>query len=60
MPDDIDGIVEREAEILQRRLEAATYTLPQGSPGDCALCGEWTARLVNNVCAPCRDKHNLP
>lgn len=34
--------------------------LPKGRPGDCDLCGEWSGRLVNGACAPCRDKHNLP
>ncbi len=31
-----------------------------GQPGDCELCGEWSGRLVEGVCAPCRDKHKLP
>ena len=31
-----------------------------GNPGDCDLCGEWSGRLIEGVCAPCRDKHKLP
>ena len=34
--------------------------MPEGSPGDCDLCGEWSGRLVNGACAPCRDRHRLP
>lgn len=34
--------------------------IPKGKPGDCELCGEWSGRLVNGVCAPCRDRYKLP
>lgn len=34
--------------------------IPAGTAGDCDLCGEWSGRLINGVCAPCRDKHQLP
>ena len=34
--------------------------IPVGTSGDCDLCGEWSGRLVQGVCAPCRDKHRLP
>lgn len=34
--------------------------MPKGKPGDCELCGEWSARLVEGVCAPCRDRFKLP
>lgn len=34
--------------------------IPQGAPGDCELCGEWSGRLVNGGCAPCREKFKLP
>ena len=32
------------------------YVLPPGVPGDCELCGEWTSRLIDGACAPCRDR----
>lgn len=47
-----------ERSIQQARAKAAE--MPKGNPGDCELCGEWSGRLVQGVCAPCRDKHNLP
>jgi hypothetical protein len=48
--------IEREAE----RNKRPPYTLPTGSAGDCELCGEWSGRLVNGACAPCRERHRLP
>jgi hypothetical protein len=63
MADEIDCQLERdevlEAERLKKiRVQAAK--IPKGEPGDCNLCGEWSARLVNGVCAPCRDRRKLP
>ena len=60
MTDEIDGIVEREAEILRKRLELRVTGMVKGESGECDLCGEWSGRLVNGVCAPCRDRHGLP
>lgn len=34
----------------------APYRLEPGTPGDCELCGEWSGRLVDGTCAPCRDR----
>jgi hypothetical protein len=44
-----------EAAIRSNRKE-----LQPGAPGDCELCGEWSGRLINGACAPCRDKYRLP
>lgn len=41
---------------IRRRAQA----IPKGEPGRCKLCGEDMPRLVNGVCATCRDKHKLP
>lgn len=49
----IDG-----AAIDEVRRKAAA--IPAGRPGDCDLCGEFSQRLVNGVCARCRDKHKMP
>lgn len=63
MVDKIDRQLERdevpEAANLKKIREQAAK-IPAGRPGDCDLCGEWSARLVNGVCAPCRDEHKLP
>lgn len=42
------------------RKAALNAGLPAGEPGDCELCGEWSGRLINGACAPCRDKYKLP
>ena len=31
--------------------------IPIGNPGECDGCGEWSGRLVDGYCAPCRDKY---
>ncbi len=33
--------------------------MPVGYPGECSLCGEISMRLVNETCAPCRDRYGL-
>ena len=56
MADEIDRIqeiAEREAELNK----PLPYTLPPGKPGDCDLCGEWSGRLIEGACAPCRDRY---
>lgn len=42
-----------------RRRASTTYEIPKGEPGDCDMCGEWSARLIDGVCAPCRDRYRL-
>jgi hypothetical protein len=44
--------------ITAARAEAAN--IPEGTAGDCDLCGEPTTRLVGGACAPCRDRYRLP
>ena len=63
MPDEIDLAQEREhiatnSALDQVREQAAR--IQPGTPGDCELCGEWSARLIHGVCAPCRDRYKLP
>lgn len=57
--DKADGLIQaREREALAA-VQAAAKNIPQGKPGDCDLCGEWSGRLVQGVCAPCRDRYKL-
>lgn len=61
--DDIDRQQERDEqwdEASIGRIRAQAAKIPEGKPGDCELCGEWSVRLVNGVCAPCRDRYKLP
>ena len=50
-------------EEAERRLTAlikhASKPLRQGTPGDCELCGEWSGRLVDFCCSPCRDRYRI-
>lgn len=62
MPDIIDvaneyAAIEAESSLAMVRRAAAA--IPEGEPGECELCGEWSARLVRGACAPCRDRFNL-
>ena len=50
--------VQEAANIAKIRRKAAE--IPKGKPGECDLCGEDMPRLINGVCAPCRDRHKLP
>lgn len=63
-----DGLdADYAAEVVQEAVDAEVSRIcqqvakiPVGNPGECDLCGEWSGRLVNGVCAPCRDRHKLP
>ena len=60
MADDVD----RANDYAQASLETALTrrppaVIPAGRQGECDLCGEWTGRLVNGACAPCRDRYRL-
>ena len=33
--------------------------IPKGYAGECYRCGEESLRLVDDACAPCRDKYGL-
>ena len=50
--------VQQAAKIAEICRKAAA--IPKGVPGICDLCGEDMPRLINGVCAPCRDRHKLP
>lgn len=47
-----------DAQAAKIRYQAAH--MPAGEPGYCRKCGEYSARLVGNACAPCRDFYKLP
>jgi len=56
-----------EVERTQNRIEAEEaawgkalrYEIPEGKPGDCDECGEWSSRLIDGMCVPCRDKRGM-
>lgn len=59
MADEVD-IANDRAEIFTAdavgNVRRAAAAIPQGEPGYCTDCGEPSLRLVNLLCAPCRDE----
>ncbi len=60
MPDEFDLAQEREEIARNAAIRNNAKDIPPGTPGECDLCGEWSGRLINGACAPCRDKRKLP
>ena len=58
MADEVDLANERIERETEARLKYS-YELPEGKPGDCDTCGEWSGRLVDGMCAPCREHYKL-
>ena len=59
--DNIDASVAHQEKIKQAEIDAIRLKakLDPGYAGDCDMCGEWSGRLINGACAPCRDKYKL-
>jgi hypothetical protein len=55
MSDEIDLTTERMEAELTALVKAARGEIPKGKAGECAECFEYSARLINGHCAPCRD-----
>lgn len=63
MNDDADNAnehIEREEAAAIKAIQARRDAQPIGHEGECDLCGERMLRLVDGVCAPCRDRYKLP
>ena len=62
MSDDIDHMADRNILYDAAQVQAIRdkAVLATGKPGDCDFCGDWSGRLIEGVCAPCRDKRGLP
>lgn len=56
---DLVDLAQEQQEREEKRRRSKPYHLPDGKRGDCEICGEMSARLINGVCAPCRDKYGL-
>jgi len=58
MSDDADRADELSAPLFNAevaQISARAKEMPAGTPGDCGECGEHSARLVDGLCARCRD-----
>ena len=53
--DDVDRAQQHAEAELEAAITAARGDIPPGTQGDCDLCGEWSGRLIEGLCAPCRD-----
>jgi hypothetical protein len=54
--DEVDRAQRQTEADLEAAIAAARgVPLAEGKAGDCDLCGEFSSRLVDGVCAPCRD-----
>ena len=61
MADDADKAQVVSDDALEKAIGKARSraTIAPGVPGDCDLCGEWSGRLIEGACAPCRDHYGL-
>lgn len=57
--DKADGLIQKRVDSGVESVRKAAQDMPEGKPGDCDLCGEWSGRLVRGVCAGCRDRYKL-
>ena len=58
MADEIDIANDYAQKMEERNVAAirkAAAEIPEGYPGECESCGLESKRLVNDMCAPCRD-----
>lgn len=60
MADEADRASQEVDSQTREAIRVASRDIPPGEPGECELCGEWSGRLINGACAPCRDKYKLP
>ena len=51
--------IDATTENATKQAQAAVAQMPEGTQGDCDLCGYWSGRLVSGACAPCRDRYKL-
>jgi hypothetical protein len=61
MADEIDITNDRTQLAIDSKVKQISDVakLDPGVEGDCDLCGEWSGRLIDGACAPCRDRYKL-
>lgn len=57
---DLADIAQEQIERDEQARKPDLYVINPGTVGDCDLCGEGSGRLIQGVCAPCRDRRRLP
>lgn len=59
MPDEADRadqLIERVIHDAMAEIRRQVAAIRPGRAGECDACGEWSGRLVDGLCAPCRDR----
>lgn len=56
MADEADRANEYAERMREVALQSITGDLPKGAPGECDECGHENPRIVNGLCARCRDE----
>jgi len=51
----IESVIDDHVKDAMRRASE----IPEGVAGECEICGEHFARLVNNACGFCRDEFGM-
>ncbi len=59
MADQIDRATAYEEWERKLAIDAIKAEIDPGKPGECEVCGYHSERLVNNICARCRDEFKL-
>ena len=58
--DEVDRAQRYQEQWLEQVVaQSARGQLLPGEPGECVWCGEWSGRLIEGACAPCRDRYQL-
>lgn len=57
--DECDLASELEAAHIAAAIRSSSADIRPGVAGDCDMCGEYSSRLIEGACAPCRDKYQL-
>ncbi len=55
----VNDDLERLDERAKKHFRNLVKSMPIGKAGECIRCGKERPRLVNDVCARCRDKYKL-
>jgi hypothetical protein len=54
--DEANSMIAQQEESALAAIYAKAAAIPKGYAGDCNNCGETSKRIVDGMCAPCRDK----
>jgi len=56
LADEVDIANDYAERMREAALQSIIRDIPKGAPGECDECGNETARIVNGLCARCREE----